>query len=206
MPLINLNSVRSRHQACSFTIVYMNNIEKVAVLVDNQNIYYSARNLYGGLIDYKVLVNHLVGERHLVRVSAFVVRGHSGQEPFFDALRNSGVKLQTKKVQILTDGSKKGDWDVGIAIEAVIIADHVDTIVIVSGDGDFVPLVRYLKNIKGKRVEAAAFGRNTSMRLKAAVDKFCDLELLPDVILKPRDVVQARNYLANGPDGVAVAN
>lgn len=184
----------------------MKNIEKVAVLVDNQNIYYSAQSLYGGLIDYKTLINQLVGERKLVHVSAFVVRGHTGEEPFFEALRRFGIKLRIKEIQIFKNGAKKADWDMGIAVEAIMLADHVDTIVIVSGDGDFIPLVRYLKNVRGKRVEVAAFGRHTSMRLKLVADKFHNLEFSKEVVFKPRSVNHIRNPIHNRVNGLVAAN
>lgn len=160
-------------------------MERVAVLVDNQNIYYSARSLYGRLIDYETLINQLVGDRKLVHKSAFVVRGYDGEKPFFEALRKLGIKPFIKDVQIFRNGEKKADWDIGIAVAAIVVASYVDTIVIVSGDGDFVPLVKYLQYL-GKKVEVAAFGHHTSRKLKYAVDAFHNLEDLSEVVFKQK--------------------
>jgi len=79
-----------------------------------------------------------------------------------------------KELQEFFGGAKKADWDVGMAIDAVRTAEIVDTIVIGSGDGDFIPLVEYLKN-QGRRVEVIAFGRSSSGKLKEACDEFIDL-------------------------------
>jgi uncharacterized LabA/DUF88 family protein len=172
----------------------MKNSERVVVLIDNQNIYYSVRRLYGGSIDYHYLINQLVGRRKLVKVSAFVVSGHSGEKPFFEALKKLGIKLRTKKVRIFQNGTKEADGDMGLAIEAIMLADYTDTIIIVSGDGDFIPLVKYLKNVCGKRVEVAAFGCHTSRRLKLIADQFYDLGRLPKVIFKPQKQTPLKSY------------
>lgn len=80
-----------------------------------------------------------------------------------------------KDLQVFAGGAKKGDWDVGITVDAIKLAERLDTIVIVAGDGDYVPLVRYLQEAKGCRVEVMAFQESTSLKLREASDKFIDL-------------------------------
>jgi uncharacterized LabA/DUF88 family protein len=116
-----------------------------------------------------------VSERSLIRAFAYVVRTKTGEEkPFFEALIKLGIETKVRDLQEFYGGMKKADWDVGITVDAIRIAPSVDTIVLVSGDGDFLQLVEYLKN-QGKRVEAMAFGRSASSRLKVEADEFIDL-------------------------------
>ena len=104
-----------------------------------------------------------------------VVRTNTGEEKlFFDALVNRGIKTRVKDLQEYYGGLKKADWDVGIAVDAIKTADRVDVVVLVSGDGDYVPLVDYLQN-HGNRVEVLAFGKSTSTKLREAADEFIDL-------------------------------
>jgi hypothetical protein len=79
-----------------------------------------------------------------------------------------------KELQVFSSGQKKGDWDVGLAIDAVRMMSKLDVIVIVSGDGDYLPLVEYLQN-HGHLVEVVAFGASCSMKLREAVDAFTDI-------------------------------
>lgn len=149
--------------------------QRVAVFIDVQNMYHSAKNLYGARVNFKEVVKDAVAERKLIRSFAYVVKTKSGEEkPFFEALANAGIEMRIKDLQEFYGGAKKADWDVGMTMDAVRTADIVDTVVIVSGDGDFVPLVDYLKG-RGRRVEAMAFARSASQRLKDAVDDFIDL-------------------------------
>jgi len=116
-----------------------------------------------------------VGARKLIRAVAYVVRTESKDEqPFFEALYNLGIETREKDLQIFNTGMKKADWDVGLTVDAIRLAPSLDAIVIVSGDGDYLPLVEYLKSM-GKQVEVAAFGETSSSRLKEAVDDFIDL-------------------------------
>jgi uncharacterized protein (TIGR00288 family) len=150
--------------------------QRVAVLIDVQNLYHSAKNLYQARVNFRSIVKTAVEERKLIRAFAYVIKTKTGEEkPFFEALTNLGIETRVKDLQEFYGGLKKGDWDVGITVDAVRIAPSVDTIVLASGDGDFVQLVEYLKN-QGKRVEAISFGRSSSARLKEAVDEFIDLE------------------------------
>ena|SRR3989338_7315375 len=148
--------------------------QRVAVLIDAQNLYHSARHLYKHKVNFGEILKEALGERSLVRAIAYVISTEAGDEKqFFDALTRVGIETKTKDLQIFIDGSKKADWDVGIAIDAVRLAEKVDVIVIVSGDGDFVPLVTYLKN--KVQVEGMNFLQSTSSKLIESLDAFTDL-------------------------------
>lgn len=150
--------------------------QRVAVFIDVQNLYYSARNLYRAKVNFGAILKLAVGERKLVRAFGYVVRTKTGEEkPFFDALIKLGIETRVRDLQEFYGGLKKADWDVGIVIDAVKTASGVDAIVLASGDGDFIPLVEYLKN-QGKRVEVMAFGRSASSKLRESADEFINLE------------------------------
>jgi uncharacterized LabA/DUF88 family protein len=153
--------------------------QRVGVLIDVQNLYHSAKNLYQSRVNFGEILKLAISQRNLIRAFAYVVKTKTGEEkPFFEALIKLGIETRVKDLQEFYDGLKKADWDVGIVIDAIRIAPVVDSIVLVSGDGDFVPLVDYLKN-QGKRVEVIAFGRSASLKLKEAADEFMDLEKDP---------------------------
>ncbi|MFH1956369.1 MAG: NYN domain-containing protein [Patescibacteria group bacterium] len=150
--------------------------QRVAVFIDVQNLYHSARAIYQKRVNFKELLESGVGERQLVRAFAYVVRTKTGEEkPFFDALTKLGIEIRVKDLQEYYGGMKKADWDVGIAVDAIKTASLVDAIVLASGDGDYIPLVEYLKN-QGRRVEVMAFGRSTSSKLRETADEFIDLD------------------------------
>jgi len=160
--------------------------QKVAVLIDVQNLYHSAKNLYGARVNFGAILKLAVAQRNLIRAFAYVVRTKTGEErPFFEALTKLGIETRVRDLQEFYGGLKKADWDVGITIDAIRIAPSVDTIVLASGDGDFLQLVEYLKN-QGKRVEIIAFGRSASSRLKETADEFIDLEKAPEKYLLKR--------------------
>jgi len=149
--------------------------QRVGVLIDVQNLYYSARNLYNARVNFKEILKTAVSNRNLIRAFAYVVSTKTGEErPFFEALVNLGIETRAKELQEFYGGQKKADWDVGIVIDAIRISPSVDALVLVSGDGDFIPLAQYLKN-QGKRVEIIAFGKSASGKLKEEADEFIDL-------------------------------
>jgi len=149
--------------------------QRVVVLIDTQNLYYSAKNLYQHKVDFGQVLKLAVGARKLIRAFAYVIQTKTGEEqPFFEALMELGIETRIKELQEFYGGAKKGDWDVEIVIDAIRASASADVIVLVSGDGDFIPLVEYLKN-QGKRVEVLAFGRSTSSKLKEDADEFVDL-------------------------------
>lgn len=157
-------------------MVFQPNAQRVAVLIDVQNLYYSARNLYQARVNFREVVKTAVGKRNLIRAFAYVVRTKTGEEkPFFEALVKLGIETRIRDLQEYYDGLKKADWDVGITVDAIRISASVDTIVLASGDGDFQQLIEYLEN-QGKRVEVIAFGRSTSSKIKEIADEFIDIE------------------------------
>lgn len=150
--------------------------QRVAVFIDTQNLYHSARNLYKSYVNFGNIVKDAVAGRHLVRAIAYVIASEAGDETaFFDALLKLGIETKVKDLQVFAGGAKKGDWDVGLTIDAVTIAPRLDAVVIVSGDGDYVPLVEYLQKHSGIQVEVVSFGKSTSMKLKESADEFFDL-------------------------------
>jgi uncharacterized LabA/DUF88 family protein len=150
--------------------------QRVAVLVDVSNMYHSAKNLYKKRVNFKEVLKDAVAGRKLIRATAYVIRTETEEEtPFFEALLEQGFEVKMKDLQIFAGGQKKADWDVGIAMDAIKIASKVDVIVIVSGDGDYLPLVTYLQNTSGCLVEVAAFRQTTSSKLIDESDDFLNL-------------------------------
>lgn len=150
--------------------------QRVGIFVDTQNIYHSAKNLYGSRLNFGKLLEAAVAGRQLIRAIAYVIRSKSqDEETFFEALAQQGFEVKSKDLQVFFDGTKKADWDVGITIDAVKMADRLDTVVLVSGDGDYLPLVSYLKENKGCRVEIMSFKETTSAKLIEVADDFFDL-------------------------------
>lgn len=153
--------------------------QRVAILIDTQNLYHSAKNLYKSKVNFGAVVKAALGGRKLIRALSYVVNTESGEEaPFFEALVKLGIEIKTKDLQIFYGGAKKADWDVGLAIDAIKLSHKVDSIIIASGDGDFVPLVEYIKS-QGCQVEVVSFGRSSSQRLRESVDDFIDMDQSP---------------------------
>ncbi len=150
--------------------------QRVGVFIDVQNLYYSARYVHNRKVHFGNIVKEAVAGRKLVRAIAYVVRTETQEEqPFFEALYNLGIETREKDLQIFQGGNKKADWDVGLTVDAIRMATSLDAIVIVSGDGDYLPLVEYLQKGFGKQVEVVAFGETTSSRLRDEADDFLDL-------------------------------
>jgi uncharacterized LabA/DUF88 family protein len=151
--------------------------QRVGVFIDTQNLYHSAKNLYHAKVNFGAILKDVVEGRTLIRAISYVVTTESGDEKnFFGALAKVGIEVRTKPLQIFIGGAKKADWDVGLAVDAITMAGKLDTVIIASGDGDFVPLVEYLKNTHGCQVEVVAFGKSSSSRLIEAADDFLDLD------------------------------
>ncbi len=177
--------------------------QRVGIFLDVQNLYHSAKNLYqNARVNYKELIRHLVDGRKLIRALAYVVKAEGvegmapergvalgesrpgGEAAFFEALTLSGIELRMKDIQVYAGGVKKADWDVGMTVDAIRMADFLDVVVLVTGDGDFLPLVDYLKWGKGRQVEVAAFSRTASGKLREAADTFVPIEEIPKVLMK----------------------
>lgn len=158
--------------------------QRVGVFIDVQNLYYSAKHLHGKKVNFGNIVKHAVSGRKLIRAIAYVVRTESQDEqPFFEALYNLGIETREKDLQIFNSGTKKADWDVGLTVDAIRLAPSLDAVVILSGDGDYLPLVDYLQKSSGKQVEVVAFGETTSSRLIEASDDFVNLSEQPEMFL-----------------------
>ena len=154
--------------------------QRVGVFIDTQNLYHSAKHLYKARVNFAKVLEEAVGGRVLVRAIAYVISTESGEESnFFEALTKIGIETKVKDLQVFADGAKKADWDVGLAIEAVKLAPKLDTVVIASGDGDFVPLIEYLDMNEGCQVEVISFGKSSSAKLKEAAHAFTDMDSDP---------------------------
>ena len=151
--------------------------QRVGVFVDVQNLYYSARNIYKAKVNFKTLLKEAIKGRNLIRAIAYVIKADVKDEAnFFDALKNFGYEVKAKDLQIFFGGAKKGDWDIGIAMDLIELASRLDAIVLVSGDGDFVPLVNHVKHALGCYVEVMAFGKSCSQKLIEVADNFIDMD------------------------------
>lgn len=150
--------------------------QRVGVFVDAQNMYHSARNLYRAKVNFKEVLKAAVHGRVLVKAVAYVIKSDVPEEKaFFEALGKAGFYVQMKDLQIFPGGTKKADWDVGMAVDTISMAEKLDVVILVTGDGDFVPLIQYLKH-KGIVAEVVAFGKSTSSKLISTADEFFNLE------------------------------
>lgn len=150
--------------------------QRVGILVDIQNLYYSAKVLYQKKVNFGAILKEAVGDRKLIRAVAYGIKTLEGQEEkFFEALEKQGFEVKTKDLQVFPGGAKKGDWDVGIAVDAIKMSKNLDAIVLVSGDGDYIPLVKYIQSTTGCRVEGAAFLESTSNKLIEELDNFTNI-------------------------------
>ncbi|MBU1102576.1 NYN domain-containing protein [Patescibacteria group bacterium] len=150
--------------------------QRVGIFIDVPNLYHSAKNIYRAKVNFKEILKTAVAGRQLIRAIAYSIRTESGEEQaFFEALAKFGIEVKVKDLQIFPGGMKKGDWDVGMAVDAIELGSKLDAIVLVTGDGDFVPLVQYLKIKDGCQVEIISFGRSASGHLKEVADDFIDL-------------------------------
>ena len=153
--------------------------QRVGIFIDTQNLYHCAKNIYGAKVNFDQVVKDGLLGRSLTRAVAYVITTESGEEKnFFEALEKMGIETKTKNLQIFAGGAKKADWDVGLAVDAIKLAPKLDAIILVTGDGDFVPLVEYLQS-GGCQVEVMSFGKATSAKLIEAADDFIDLDLNP---------------------------
>ncbi len=160
--------------------------QRVGVFVDIQNLYYSARHLYRAYVDFGRIIEVGVGKGQLVRAIAYGIKAHiPKQKKFFVALREAGFEVKLKDLQVFPGGVKKGNWDVGMAVDMIRLADKLDVVVLASGDGDFVDLVEYLQN-RGIYVVVIAFGQSASSQLIEQADAFVDMDETPETFLLKR--------------------
>ncbi len=158
--------------------------QRVGVFVDVQNMYYSAKFLYKAKVDFKTIMSEAVRGRRLIRAIAYVIKADVKDEAnFFDALKSLGYEVKAKDLQVFYGGAKKGDWDIGIAMDMIELAPKLDAIILVSGDGDFVPLVMHVKHALGCFAEIMAFGKSCSTKLIENADNFIDMDINPKKFL-----------------------
>lgn len=158
-------------------MIVRNSNQRVAILVDVQNLHYSGKNLYGAKINFKNLLKRALADRVLTRAIAYVINTELNKpNEFFDALNSAGFEVKEKELQIFAGGAKKGDWDVGIAMDAIRLGTKVDSIVLISGDGDYRPVVNYLQQSLGCLVEVVAFKKTTNKELIEIADDFVNIE------------------------------
>ncbi len=168
--------------------------QRVGVFIDTQNLYHGAKNLYRSKVNFQNIITDVLADRNLIRAVAYVINTDSVEEQnFFDALGKMGIETKIKDIQIFSSGSKKADWDVGLAIDAIRLAPKLDVVIIISGDGDFVHLVQYLQGTFGCRVEAVAFGQSASSMLKEYADEFIDLSNDPSRYLFFNNKINTKN-------------
>ncbi|MDP4020480.1 MAG: NYN domain-containing protein [Candidatus Adlerbacteria bacterium] len=150
--------------------------QRVGIFIDTQNLYHSAKNLYRSKVNFGNVVKEALAGRQLIRAVAYVIRTESEEEKgFFEALNKLGIETKVKDIRIFAGGAKKADWDIGMAIDAIAMSEKLDAIILATGDGDFVPLVEYLRYTQGTQVEVIAFGKSASGQLKESVDDFTDM-------------------------------
>lgn len=149
--------------------------QRVGVFIDTQNMYYTARHVHGRKVSFGNIVADAVDDGHLVRSMAYVVRTKTGDEsPFLDALQKLGIELREKDLMEYDSGHKKADWDVGLTVDVIKMLDMLDVVVLISGDGDYIPLVEYIQS-RGRTVEVMSFRESTSSKLVEAVDLYTNL-------------------------------
>jgi uncharacterized LabA/DUF88 family protein len=149
--------------------------QRVGIFIDTQNLYHSAKNLYKSKVNFGAVMKEALAGRVIIRCVAYVIRTESEEEKgFFEALNKLGIETKVKDIRIFAGGAKKADWDLGMTVDAIAMADKLDTVVLATGDGDFVPLVEYLRN-HGCQVEVISFGKSASGQLREIADDFIDL-------------------------------
>ncbi|MEA2006162.1 MAG: NYN domain-containing protein [Acidobacteriota bacterium] len=151
--------------------------QRIGIFVDVQNLYYSAKFIYKRKVNFHSVMNEALRGRHLIRAIAYVIKADVKDEAnFFDALKSIGYEVKAKDLQIFYGGAKKGDWDVGIAMDMIELAPRLDAVVLVSGDGDFTPLVKHMKYAVGCFVDVMAFGKSCSQKLIEEADNYIDMD------------------------------
>lgn len=149
---------------------------RVGVFLDVANLSGAARRLYQGAVDYKKLLTVVVGQRQRQVAHAYAIdKGEGNFESFARVLRSAGYQVSAKKPKVFPDGTWKADWDIGIAVDAVLASANLDVVVLGTGDGDFLPLVKAIK-ARGVRVELVSFSERTAVDLANSVDAHVELD------------------------------
>ena len=150
--------------------------QRIGILVDVQNMFYSAKTLHQSKIDYRKLLEEIVKERKLIRAIAYVVqKPEVDQSSFLEALARCGYEVKHKELPLREDGTSRGDWNIQMALDALVMAPKLDCVALVTGNGNFLPLVGML-SARGCRVEIFSFAQSTSNELIRACDQFVPIE------------------------------
>ena len=170
--------------------------QRIAIFWDVQNLYHSAKNLYDSKVDFNSIAKEIIQDRTLIRSIGYVITTEEQEESsFLEALNLIGIETKGKDLIIFNQNNKKADWDVGIVVDMITMADKVDVIVLVSGDSDFVPAVEYLK-MKGCQVEVVSFGRSCATKLRESADIFIDLcEFYKKYILRSNKITSPKRIV-----------
>lgn len=148
-------------------------MEKVAILVDVQNVYYTTKEKYRSNFDYNQFWYVATTGREVIKANAYAIASQDPrQRQFHHILRGVGFEVKLKPFIQRRDGSAKGDWDVGLALDAIELAEEADVIVLVSGDGDFEVLVERIKQRFNKPVEVYGVPGLTAQNLIDSASRF----------------------------------
>ncbi|WP_280542408.1 NYN domain-containing protein [Chromohalobacter sp. 11-W] len=149
----------------------------VAIFVDTQNVYYTVREAYGKHFDYRRFWARATANREVLAARCYATdKGDAKQREFQNILRSIGFEVRLKPFIQRADGSAKGDWDVGITLDAIEYAVQADVVVLVSGDGDFDLLAEKIREVHGKRVEVYGVPKLTANSLINAASQFIPIE------------------------------
>lgn len=152
-------------------------MNKIALFVDVQNIYYTCRQAYGQQFNYRKLWQHLGYEGDIVQATAYAIhRGDDGQLKFQDALKHIGFEVKLKPFIQRSDGSAKGDWDVGITIDIMEAASEVDSVILLSGDGDFDLLMQKIQQKYAIETQVYGVPSLTAKSLIDSVNQFHEID------------------------------
>lgn len=150
---------------------------KVAIFVDVQNVYYTVRSAYQRNFDYNKFWAEATAGREVIKAVAYAIdKGDQKQREFQNILKAIGFEVKLKPYIQRADGSAKGDWDVGIALDAIEYAERADVVVLVSGDGDFDLLVSKIREVHGKAVEVFGVPQLTANSLINAASEFIPID------------------------------
>ena len=152
-------------------------MKRVAIFVDVQNIYYTTRQALNAHFDYNAFWQHVTADRQVTKATAFAIdRGDQKQRQFQNILRGIGFEVKLKPYITRSDGSAKGDWDVGITLDVLDVVNDVDVIVLASGDGDFDVLVHRLRDRHAIEVEVYGVPQLTASTLIHAATRFIPID------------------------------
>jgi len=158
--------------------------QRVGIFIDVQNMFYAAKHLYNSKLNFARLIDYISRDRPLVRAIAYVVQTPEiDQSNFLAMLRSNGYEIRSKDLKQRPDGSAKGDWDMGLALDALAMSERLDVVAIVSGDGDFVDLVNFLK-ARGVRVEVYSFPYSTAEELRWTATEY--FQMGTEMVINPQ--------------------